>query len=100
MSATAEDWIKLRNEHPAIEKQADVVNHPSHYANASVECIDAIEASMTGEQMAGYLRGNVQKYVFRAYSKHPTPLIDLKKAQWYLNRLIETEEKRFMRQKV
>jgi hypothetical protein len=50
---------------------------------------------MTGEQMAGYLRGNVQKYVFRAYSKHPTPLIDLKKAQWYLNRLIETEEKRF-----
>jgi len=95
MNATAEDWIKLRNEHPAIEKQADIVNHPLHYANASVECIDAIEASMTGEQMAGYLRGNVQKYVFRAYSKHPTPLIDLKKAQWYLNRLIETEEKRF-----
>ena len=95
MSATAEDWIKLRNEHPAIEKQADIVNHPPHYANASVECIDAIEASMTGEQMAGYLRGNVQKYVFRAYSKHPTPLIDLKKAQWYLNRLIETEEQRF-----
>tara|TARA_R110000737_G_scaffold290179_1_gene296719 strand:- start:261 stop:557 length:297 start_codon:yes stop_codon:yes gene_type:complete len=95
MSATAEDWIKLRNEHPAIEKQVDVVNHPSHYANASVECIDAIEASMTGEQMAGYLRGNVQKYVFRAYSKHPTPLVDLKKAQWYLNRLIETEEQRF-----
>ena len=95
MSATAEDWIKLRNEHPAIEKKSDIVNHPSHYANASVECIDAIEASMTGEQMAGYLRGNVQKYVFRAYSKHPTPLIDLKKAQWYLNRLIETEEQRF-----
>jgi hypothetical protein len=95
MNATAEDWIKLRNEHPAIEKKSDIVNHPSHYANASVECIDAIEASMTGEQMAGYLRGNVQKYVFRAYSKHPTPLIDLKKAQWYLNRLIETEEKRF-----
>ena len=82
MNATAEDWIKLRNEHPAIEKKADIVNHPSHYANASVECIDAIEASMNGEQMAGYLRGNVQKY-------------DLKKAQWYLNRLVETEEKRF-----
>jgi hypothetical protein len=95
MNATAEDWIKLRNEHPAIEKKSDIVNHPSHYANASVECIDAIEASMTGEQMAGYLRGNVQKYVFRAYSKHPTPLVDLKKAQWYLNRLIETEEERF-----
>jgi hypothetical protein len=78
-----------------LRSKSDIVNHPSHYANASVECIDAIEASMTGEQMAGYLRGNVQKYVFRAYSKHPTPLVDLKKAQWYLNRLIETEEKRF-----
>lgn len=67
--------------------QTDQIN-PNHYKGA-VECIDAIEAGMNREQFAGYLRGNVQKYTFRAYSKHPDPLTDLLKAQWYLCRLID-----------
>ena len=49
--------------------QTDQIN-PDHYKGA-VECIDAIQAGMTRDQFAGYLRGNVQKYTFRAYSKHP-----------------------------
>jgi len=96
MRATADAWRRVRKAHPAIEKTIDLINQPEHYLNSGgVECIDAIEASMNGEQMAGYLRGNVQKYVFRAYSKHPDPLNCLKKAQFYLNRLIKTEENRF-----
>ncbi len=71
----------------------DLVNKPPHY-RGKVECIDAIESSMTSEEFSGYLRGNVHKYIFRAYSKHPNPLIDLEKAQWYLSRLINTEKKR------
>ena len=71
---------------------ADAVNNPSHYASGDIECIDAIEASMSREAFCGYLKGNVQKYMWR-YEKKINPVEDLKKAQWYQNRLIQTLEK-------
>lgn len=69
----------------------DMVNHPSHYADASIECIEAIEASMTKEAFTGYLKGNIQKYVWR-YEKKVNPTEDLKKAQWYMRKLVEVLE--------
>lgn len=69
----------------------DMVNHPSHYADGGIECIEAIEASMTKEAFAGYLKGNIQKYVWR-YEKKINPVEDLKKARWYTDRLIEVLE--------
>lgn len=70
----------------------DPVSHPGHYTKGGVECIDAIESSMSPEAFRGYLKGNVQKYIFRYESKE-NPLQDLKKAQWYLNKLISKVEK-------
>lgn len=64
----------------------DAVNHPSHYASGEIECIDAIESSMTHEAFCGYLKGNVQKYMWRYENKGG--LESLEKAQWYLNKLI------------
>lgn len=64
----------------------DTVNHPSHYATGEIECIDAIESSMTHEAFCGYLKGNVQKYMWRYENKGG--LESLEKAQWYLNKLI------------
>jgi hypothetical protein len=64
----------------------DTVNHPSHYASGAIECIDAIESSMTHEAFCGYLKGNVQKYMWRYENKGG--LESLEKAQWYLNKLI------------
>lgn len=64
----------------------DTVNHPSHYASGEIECIDAIESSMTNEAFCGYLKGNVQKYMWRYENKGG--ITDLEKAQWYLNKLI------------
>lgn len=64
---------------------ADAIN-PSHY-QSEIECIDAIKASMTKEQFKGYLKGNVQKYIWRYEKKNGVE--DLKKAQWYLDRLIK-----------
>jgi hypothetical protein len=58
---------------------------PSHY-QGEVECIEAIKASMPTQQFLGYLKGNVQKYLWRYDRKNG--LEDLRKAQWYLNRLI------------
>jgi hypothetical protein len=69
----------------------DPVNSPSHYASGGVECIEAIKASMSHEAFLGYLKGNVQKYLWR-YEKKANPVEDLKKAQWYLARLAKEQE--------
>ena len=64
----------------------DMVNHPPHYNQKSVECIDAIE-SATDNGFEYYLQGNIIKYLWRY--RYKNGLQDLKKASWYLNRLIE-----------
>ena len=65
----------------------DAVNSPDHYKMGGVETIDFIEAKATKEELIGYLKFNVIKYLSRAkYKGHD--LQDLKKAQWYLNRLV------------
>ena len=66
----------------------DIVNNPPHYNQAGIECIQSIQASMTTDQFKGYLKGNIQKYLWR-YEHKGKPVEDLKKAQWYLNKLIE-----------
>jgi hypothetical protein len=68
----------------------DNVNNPAHYGNGSIECIDYIEDFLTREEFIGYLRGNIAKYMHRWRYKNGVE--DLKKAQWYLNKLIETME--------
>ena len=65
----------------------DIVNHPSHYTTGGIECIDGICAALTKEELRGYLKGNIIKYVWRERNK--AQLTDLRKAQWYLNRLVK-----------
>ena len=69
----------------------DVVNSPPHYKSGGIEAIEGIEASMGPEAYAGYLKGNIMKYLWR-YEKKGRPIEDLKKAQWYLDRLIAAQE--------
>ena len=64
------------------EKENDMVNHPKHYNESGIECIDSLEA-MLGDGFESYLQGNIAKYLWRYKYKK-----DLKKAQWYLNKLI------------
>ena len=68
------------------DKKQDMVNQPPHYNNGNVECIEAIEASMSVDEFAGYLKGNCLKYLWR-YRYKGNPLTDLNKAQWYLDKL-------------
>ena len=70
------------------EKQ-DMVNSPPYYNASGIECIDAIAAA-TGENFEYYLQGNIMKYVWRYRYKIGTE--DLKKAQWYLEKLITEVE--------
>lgn len=71
---------------------SDPVNNPSHYASGDIECIDAIKASMTREAFLGYLKGNIQKYMWR-YEKKVNPIEDVKKARWYMNKLVDELDK-------
>ena len=77
-------WLKT----PVL--QGDVVNHPSHYTDGGIECIEAIEAALTTEEFRGYCKANCMKYIWRESHKGGTE--SLKKAQWYLNRLIILDE--------
>ena len=114
VNATPEDWDKLRENHPRLVKKweefreqypdmqvddvvedvidaDDPVYNPSHYNTGGVECIEGIEASMPEDAFLGYLKGNCMKYLWR-YEYKGKPLEDLKKAQWYLDLLIDRIE--------
>lgn len=66
----------------------DMVNQPPHYNTGGVECIEAIEASMSREEFVGYLKGNAMKYLWR-YKHKGRPVEDLNKCLWYLELLKE-----------
>ena len=83
------DEAMAKSHYWADSKKEDVVNSPNHYTNGSIECIQGIQASMSEEAFAGYLKGNCLKYLWRYETKHPDdPLQDLQKAQWYLAKLL------------
>ena len=66
----------------------DNVNRPSHYTKGKVECIDAIESATVGKTgIDAVCVANVIKYLWRYEEKNG--LEDIKKAQWYLQKLIE-----------
>tara|TARA_R100000306_G_C4363523_1_gene136513 strand:+ start:979 stop:1386 length:408 start_codon:yes stop_codon:yes gene_type:complete len=69
----------------------DVVNHPKHYNKHGIECIQAIRATLTDEEFRGYCKGNIIKYTWREQYKNK--LEDLKKASWYLTKLIQDLDK-------
>ena len=74
----------------AEDTEEDMVNHPSHYTHGGVECIDAITSALSSyeDSVDSWLVGQVIKYLWRAPLKGKYEE-DIKKAQFYLNRLIE-----------
>ena len=102
------DIIACRLQHPGFKSRAnderlehdlnecigqdfDVVNHPSHYTKGSIECIDAIDSATAGKSgIEAVCVANVIKYLWRYEEKNG--LEDVKKAKWYLNKLISELE--------
>ena len=71
---------------------AENVNHPSHYTQGGIECIEAIRASMPPEGFQDYCKGNVLKYIWRWRDKGGVE--DLEKAKVYLQwAIVSAEEK-------
>lgn len=68
--------------------------NPSHYKQGKVECIDAIEsATINKKGIDAYATGNIIKYLWRCEEKGG--LEDMKKAKWYLERMIKENEEKF-----
>jgi hypothetical protein len=66
--------------------------NPQHYRNGEIECIDALAAATVNKPgIQAVCVANVIKYLWRYESKNR--LEDVRKAQWYLNKLIEELEK-------
>ena len=84
-----EDIIAREDE----EEEEDMVGAPKHYNSGNIECIDAIEESMSSHAFKGYLKGNCMKYLWR-YDYKGKQVEDLQKAGWYLRKLtaMVTEE--------
>lgn len=83
-----EDCSMKNNEE---DKESDAVNHPSHYCRDGIECIDVIKATTKGlSAFDAFCQGNAMKYLFRWQFKNGAE--DLKKARWYIDKLIEIQE--------
>ena len=66
------------------------VDHPDHYNAGPVECIDALQSALTPDEFAGFCKGNSLKYIWR--EQHKGGIESLRKAVWYLERLIAMRE--------
>ena len=95
LDAYYDDYQKRTNPRSAFAPEGsidpDMVNSPDHYTHNGIEAINVIEAKLTGEQYEGYLQGSVMKYLLRSNYKGKRDE-DLKKAQWYLNTLVENND--------
>lgn len=89
MTLSAAELIEI--ERKRQERTKDIINHPAHYTEGKIECIEAIESVTDGlTGFKGYAVGNIIKYLWRWHKKNG--LEDLKKARWYLDKLIAKVE--------
>jgi len=91
LSCFQEHHLRLAEPAPSGNEclATDNVNHPPHYNQGGIECLEAIKAAL-GDGFVAYLRGNVIKYLWRC--EHKGGIEDLRKAAWYLDRAIKEME--------
>lgn len=74
-----------------VEPDDDMVNHPSHYTQGGIECIDALKAATVSKTgIEAVCTANAIKYLWRYEEKNG--IEDVKKARWYIDRLIKELE--------
>lgn len=91
--AKAIDELRLRiqvgEEFDRLPTEFDPVNHPSHYTQGIIECIDAMQAAYGKESVMHFCKCNAFKYQWRFDKKDGEE--DIKKAQWYQNKFLELQ---------
>jgi hypothetical protein len=71
----------------ACHGQVDMIEHPPHYCQGEIECIQAIRAALTPEEFRGFCKGNALAYLWR--ERHKGGDTDMAKATWYLKKATE-----------
>ena len=71
-------------------KKVETVEHPQHYNQGNIECIDAMESAFGADEVSSFCKLNAFKYLWRAGDKINT-VEDLKKARWYIDKIIEIQ---------
>jgi len=69
-----------------VNKIDPMVSQPSHYTQGEIEAIEVMEAKLSPREFIGAMKFQILKYTMRASYKGKETQ-DLKKAEWYLNRL-------------
>lgn len=68
------------------KEEPELVNHPAHYNEHPMECIDVLRVLLTPEEFRGFCLGNALKYRWRRKHKGAEGQ-DMKKAEWYMRAL-------------
>lgn len=89
------DWDLNKARHSfqlkEVNEMSDLIDNQPHYKNQGIEPIDLMRKNFSKEEFAGFLQGNVLKYMLRYKDKNG--IEDLKKAKTYLTWLIDEEDK-------
>ena len=75
------------DDEPKEKVEVEMVNHPAHYNDGRIECIDAMIDAFGNNEVMSFCKINAFKYIWRA--EHKGGVKDIKKAAWYLNKYIE-----------
>lgn len=87
--SNVDDYFKLVSAMPDYESQKETnnVDHPSHYNQGGIECIDAMVSAFGKEAVSNFCICNAFKYVWR--TKQKNGIEDVDKAVWYLTKYKE-----------
>lgn len=84
--------MKKRKYNKRKNNKIDMVNNPPHYTQGGIEVIDFMKAKLSPEELKGYLKGQVIKYLSRGPLKG-AEVEDYAKAEWYLYYLVHGKQK-------
>lgn len=86
----SDDKLAIAYDH-VYKNSPDMVNHPKHYTQGGIECIDALKAATVGKRgIEAVCVANVIKYLWRFEEKNG--IEDVRKAKWYIERLLKELE--------
>ena len=84
----------LKKQHKGVknimEDKKDMVNHPNHYTNRGIECIDEMIQVFGKQAVMDFCLCNVWKYRYRAFAKNGQE--DIAKSDWYMKKYLELKE--------
>lgn len=85
-----DDKLAIAYDH-VYKNSPDMVNHPKHYTQGGIECIDALKAATVGKRgIEAVCVANIIKYCWRYEEKNG--IEDVRKAKFYIERLLKELE--------